>query len=121
LAEYSRLRHRGKQDATRRRNALSSGWPLTFRSSMSFNQAITAIAPSTGSQVRRLAGRAASFAAAFSRGSAAKLLPSGRRVGRIIGLASTVIVLFIAAFAWLVLREIDESFHARNRAHVEQL
>jgi PAS domain S-box-containing protein len=88
---------------------------------MSFNQAITAIAPSTGSQVRRLAGRAASFAAAFSRGSAAKLLPPGRRVGRIIGLASAVIVLFIAAFAGLMLREIDESFHARNRAHVEQL
>jgi PAS domain S-box-containing protein len=88
---------------------------------MSINQAIIAIAPPIGSQVRRLAGRAMSFATVFSGAIIDRLLPPGRRVVRIISLASAVMVLFITAFAGLMLREIGESARASSQAHVEQL
>lgn len=49
------------------------------------------------------------------------VLPAARREGRVIGFVSVAIVLFIAGFTSLVLREIDDSSRASGQAHVEQL
>ena len=84
-------------------------------------QAVAARAPTGDPWFLRLAGLAASFTAAVGVGIVARLLPPGRRMSRVIGLAGTVIVLFIAAFTGLMLREIEASSRAANQTHIETL
>jgi len=88
---------------------------------MSLNQTFVAALPPAGSRALRLVGQAASFVAALPRWSVTMVLPAQRREGRVIGLVSVVIVLFIVAFTNLVLREINNSSRASSQAHVEQL
>ncbi|MDP1911374.1 MAG: cache domain-containing protein, partial [Hyphomicrobium sp.] len=88
---------------------------------MSFNQALVTALPLANSWALRLVSRTMSFVAAGPRWIVTTLLPSMRREGRVIGLVSVVIVLFIVAFTNLVLREIDDSSGASSQAHVEQL
>ncbi|MDP2378617.1 ATP-binding protein [Reyranella sp.] len=88
---------------------------------MSLNQTFVAALPRVGSQALRLAGRTVSFVATLMRWLVTMVLPAARREGRVIGIVSVAIVLFIAGFTSLVLREIDDSSRASGQAHVEQL
>ncbi|MDP1964270.1 MAG: ATP-binding protein [Reyranella sp.] len=88
---------------------------------MSLNQTFVAALPRVGSRVLRLAGRTVSFVATLMRWLVTMVLPAARREGRVIGFVSVTIVLFIAGFTSLVLREIDDSSRASGQAHVEQL
>ena len=78
---------------------------------MSFIQAFAASAPLAGLRRLRLAGMA-SFASTVGARIAARL---GWREGHLIGMAGALIVLFIAAFTSLTVRQInDASRTSRN-------
>src|SRR5476649_2669280 len=76
--------------------------------SMPLIEAVAAPPSKDGPWFLRLAGSAVSFAAAVWVSITARLLPPGRRMSRVIGLAGTVIVMFIAGLTNLILREIEE-------------
>jgi PAS domain S-box-containing protein len=87
---------------------------------MSFIQPVDTQTHSIGSRVLRLSDRVASFAAAAWQRNFVRPPPSARRESLVILLAGVAIVLFIAAFAGLMLSEIDKSSRVANQARVEQ-
>jgi PAS domain S-box-containing protein len=88
---------------------------------MTYRQASAAEPLWTGSRLRHLARRTGSTLAAIPRWVVMALPPIARHEDRVIGLVGVAIVLFIAAFTSLVLREIEKSSRAASEAHVERL
>jgi PAS domain S-box-containing protein len=85
---------------------------------MSFMQSLAAAAQPVGFGRLRLAERTAALAIALRSWNAATL---GRCESRLIGLAGAVIVLFVAGFTGLIVREIDQTAQKSSEEHVEQL
>ena len=84
---------------------------------MSFIQAFAAAAPLAGFRRLSRSGMASSASAVMARISA----KVGWREGHLIGVAGVLIVLFIAAFSSLIVRQINDASRASNQEHVQQL
>ncbi|MDP1964269.1 MAG: ATP-binding protein [Reyranella sp.] len=85
---------------------------------MSFIQVLATAAPSVGGGVSRLAKRIAHAASALAPRLAAAFT---RREGVLIGAAGASIVLFVAFFTGLTVRQIDQASQKSSEEHVEHL
>jgi PAS domain S-box-containing protein len=85
---------------------------------MSFIQVLATAAPSFGGGVSRLAERIVRAASAFASRFAAAFT---RREGVLIGAAGASIVLFVAFFTGLIVRQVDQASQKSSEEHVEQL
>jgi PAS domain S-box-containing protein len=85
---------------------------------MSFIQVLATAAPSFAGGVSRLAERIAHAVSAFAPRLAAAFT---RREGVLIGVAGASIVLFVAFFTGLTVRQIDQASQKSSEEHVEQL
>jgi hypothetical protein len=101
--EYSRPHHDG-----------------TYQAEMSFNPTSVAALPFAGFRSPQRTSPAASIVCI--RGSTVTMpVPAKRHEGRVVGLIGVVIVLFIVAFTYLMLREIDASSLARSQQRAKQV